>query len=303
MANTALALVDDEPELGGSPEPIVVDVGRPWVGMTLVSDPQFGAGNVDVKLLGRELDDAAELGDSILFNGDVFDAITFKDKRSSPDVLHPRYRGRKDALDEVVRDVGEFLKPYAKAGHIKMLGQGNHELAVEKYGDTDIIRRLIDILEQSSGNPIAHGMTNGFVVHRLTRDGISADHRINYLHGSGGAAPVTEGITALKRHALAVHADIYWQGHRHYRWFHDEARQTYDVAQRRARIQQYLLLMTGSYFITYAGQSQESIREDGRRSNYAADVNYPVQPRGGARVVARFDGEAFVHEVTFGGWR
>jgi hypothetical protein len=300
------ALVEAGPELGGCPDPIVVDVGKSWVGMTLLSDPQFGAGNVDVALMGRELDEAAECGDSLLFNGDVFDAILHKDKRSTADVHHPSYRGRKDGLDQVVRDVAEFLMPYARAGLIKMIGQGNHELAVEKYADTDLVRRLIDILEQGSGHPIAHGMTNGFVVHRLRAPASvgdwTADHRTNYMHGSGGQAPVTEGITALKRHALGVQADLYWQGHRHYRWVHDGARQAYDPRTARMVIQQYLLVMTGAYFITYDGQSQESIRRDGRRSNYAADFNYHVQARGGCRVVVKYDGYRFRQSATLEPW-
>lgn len=93
---------------------------------TLMSDLHLGAANINYKLIEKELQTAKEHGDRILLNGDIFDMILVKDaKRFSPDVLHPRLRGRRDLVNAAVEWGAELLGPYADL--IDMIGVGNHE--------------------------------------------------------------------------------------------------------------------------------------------------------------------------------
>lgn len=288
------------------PAPIPYQTG--WTqGFTLMSDLHIGASNVDYALIKRELAEAVESGDRILLNGDVFDAIVAHDKRFTPDVLHKRLRGRRDVLNGALDWAVELLSP--AAGLVDVIGIGNHEETVSKYSGIDMNKLLVHELQKKApdGHKVHFGGYTGFVDYRFAKPvmggGENRSRRfvLYYHHGAGGGgAPVTRGMLDLSRKGSWVNADVIWLGHKHYRT--TGAVETISCPNQGDRIlsREVRHVMTGSYFVTYQGQSQDSYARVGRRSNYAADAGLAPQGRGGARVELKFTSN---HTVECPGYR
>lgn len=243
----------------------------------LMSDLHIGANHVDYRLIKKEIREAIRRNDRILINGDVFDAILPGDrKRFTPDVLHPRLQGRRNILNAAVDWALEILAPAAHL--IDMIGVGNHDVSVEKYGNVDVVRLLVDRLQEISpkNHTIHYGGYGGFVEYQNLRK----SWVMYYHHGSGGASPVTKGMIDFNRKDVWVLADLIWMGHKHNRWAGHTIRMEMGPTFRNV-----YHVMTGAYFKTYCGQGQGSLREHGRVSNYAADMGLAPQGMGGIRVV------------------
>lgn len=280
-------------------------------GFTLMSDLHIGAPHVDYQRIQRDLKLAEENGDRVLFNGDMLDLILCKDmRRFAPDVLHPRLQGRPDIVNAAIDWAAELLGPYAHL--IDMIGVGNHETAVEKYHNTDVTRMLIDRLqsglpEKHKNHLIHYGGYTGFVDYRFrynranaTRPEKSQRLVIYYHHGGGGDAPVTRGIIDLYRKSSWVEADVIWEGHKHTRLGLSSERYSCPMSGDQPRVSDVAQIRTGAYFKTYVGQSQESLRKHGRRSNWAADKGLTPQGIGGVRLTVTFvrmDNNVFHREL------
>ena len=265
-------------------------------GFLLMSDLHIGSADVDYRKIKVELEEAKILGDRILINGDILDAIIPKDhKRYTPGAVHPRLANRSDVLDGAIEWAVEILAPYASL--VDMIGTGNHETVIEKYHGTDPVRRLVQMLKTCNSQVEYGGMT-GFIEYRFayeSKKGHGGNGRrfvIWYHHGSGGASPVTKGTIDFHRRGW-VRSDIKWLGHKHNRLnFHEVCLECPEQGDEPKRVE-VRCVMTGSYFKTYLGQSQESLMKNGRRSSYASDWGLAPQGMGGARVVLKIlrDGE------------
>ena len=110
---------------------------------------------------------------------------------------------------------------------------------------------------------------------------------IYYHHGSGGAAPVTKGMIDFSRKSWAD-ADVLWLGHKHWRTASAVQSVSCPLQGSEPIIKDIRHIMSGSYFDTYQGQTQASVDEHGRVTNYAADLGLGPQGKGGARVVLTF---------------
>ena len=277
-----------KPILGGfvtcRPKPIELACGKEQ-GLTLLSDLHLGAPNVNLSLIKRELRNARRRQDRILINGDVFDGILHSDaKRFSPDVLHPRLQGRRDVLNSAVDWAVEIFKPYAAL--IDVIGIGNHESALEKhhsFDPTKVLVRQLQKLAKPSGHTVHYGGFTGYVHYRIS----GIPWVLYYHHGSGGASLSNRGISDFDRKNQFVSADCIWMGHKHHRWTAHVRRIECPDHGEGPLVKDVRYIMTGAYLHTYTGQSQRSLRKNGRRTNYAADAGYPTQGQGGARVVLR----------------
>lgn len=256
------------------------------VSIRLMSDLHIGASNVDYDLINEEIEDARARGSRIGINGDLLDLILPKDhKRFMPDVLHPDLLGRRDVLNAAVKMAVKILRPAADL--IDFIGLGNHETAVEKYHSVDPVAMVIEELQRHTKHKIAYGGYNGFLDYRIEtlRGNTPRGCRlvIFYHHGGGGSAPVTKGMIDFARLGF-VKADVKWIGHKHNRFNDHEQALECPMDGYKLHARDVRLIMTGSYMITYPGQSQESIAEDGRRANYAGDGMMKPQGRGGWRL-------------------
>jgi hypothetical protein len=260
-------------------------------GFTLISDLHVGAANVDYKLLDSELEEAKKQGDRILINGDVFDLILPQDhKRFTPDVLHPRLQGTKDVMNAAIRWGEEILAPCAD--QIDMIGLGNHETSVEKYHSFDPISALIHGLNhhrKNKGHMIHYGGYTGFVDYRFGSGGGNGHTNrrfvVWYHHGVGGSVSASRGMIDLSKTGWVNNVDLIWMGHKHVRVASHVQALSCPLVGDEPTIREVKQVITGAYFDTYCGQSQESIRTNGRRGSWAAEKCFPPQGKGGARVV------------------
>ncbi len=285
-----------EPIIGGMhicrPEPIACQIGDE-IGFTLMSDLHIGAANADYKKIGREIQDAADNGDRVLLNGDVLDMILPKDsRRYKPSSIHPRLAGRDDLVNAAVEWAVEILSPVAT--QIDMIGIGNHEEKTTHWHGVDPTLLVIYELERlckdkGMRRTINYGGYTGFVDYRFRSRSSKGGSRwvIYYHHGSGGTSPVTKGMIDFNRKDTWIDADAIWLGHKHNRWAGHVEKIRCPREGDDPTINDVRHIMTGAYFKTYAGQSQQSVRGHGRRSNYAADAGLSPQGMGGARVLAK----------------
>jgi hypothetical protein len=211
----------------------------------LLSDLHIGSPDVDyVKLRW----DILHGGNShrININGDVMDLILPRDgKRYTPaGALHKRLWGRDDVVNGMVEWAEELLAPVA--GRIDMIGDGNHEEAVEKYHSVSPVKLLIERLNNKHGGHIAYGGYNGFFVYT----GNSGRRTTVYYHHGAGGGGIGSAATDFQRTLGFVDADVIWTGHRHFRYVTELER----VACGRGKEPVYrrtVGVMTGSYLRTY----------------------------------------------------
>ena len=180
----------------------------------LISDAHFDSIASDRTVLKRHLDKALSEDALIILGGDWFDAMQGKfDPRRNLDELRPEYRCEK-YFDVVVEDSAKFLEPYAK--NIIAVTQGNHELAVRRNSNTDLVDRLVFHLRLAGSKAVTGGWKGWFrfLVRSHNRSG---NVKLYYSHGGAGSvAPVTRGVIATNRQAVyEPDADVIWNGHSH----------------------------------------------------------------------------------------
>lgn len=180
----------------------------------LISDIHWDNPRCKRDLLKRHLDEAVEKGADILLNGDTFCLMQGAyDPRKSKSDIRPEHN-KANYLDAVVNDAIEWFSPYAK--NIKVVGYGNHETAILKRQETDVIDRFVFGLNSNNGTSVEVGGYGGWVVYTFDRRNNKASYRIKYFHGSGGGGVVTKGTIQFNRMATMVEgADLIWMGHVH----------------------------------------------------------------------------------------
>ena len=180
----------------------------------LISDAHFDSIASDRTVLKRQLDKALSEDALIILGGDWFDAMQGKfDPRRNLDELRPEYRCEK-YFDVVVEDSAKFLEPYAK--NIIAVTQGNHELAVRRNSNTDLVDRLVFHLRLAGSKAVTGGW-KGWFRFLLRSHNRSGNIKLFYSHaGAGSVAPVTRGVIATNRQAVyEPDADVIWNGHSH----------------------------------------------------------------------------------------
>jgi len=180
----------------------------------LISDAHFDSIASDRTVLKRHLDKALSEDALIILGGDWFDAMQGKfDPRRNLDELRPEYRCEK-YFDVVVEDSAKFLEPYAK--NIIAVTQGNHELAVRKNSNTDLVDGLVFHLRLAGSKAVTGGW-KGWFRFLLRSHNRSGNIKLFYSHaGAGSVAPVTRGVIATNRQAVyEPDADVIWNGHSH----------------------------------------------------------------------------------------
>lgn len=180
----------------------------------LLSDLHWDNPKCDRELLKRDLDYAVGCGWDIFINGDLFCAMQgrYDGRRMKADV-RPEHNTN-TYLDALVDTAVDWFTPYAK--NIKLIGYGNHETAILKNCETDLLQRLAHGLNVR-GNTVELGGYGGWVVWSFRMEsGNGMAYRMKYFHGSGGGGPVTRGVIQNQRMLAQVHgADCVWMGHVH----------------------------------------------------------------------------------------
>lgn len=193
-------------------------VGEP-LEVLLISDLHWDSPQCDRKALRRHLDQAKEKNSPVIVAGDLYDAMGGKwDKRADKSMLRPEHQAG-NYLDMLVTTAAEWFQPYSQ--QLVLVGQGNHETAMRRAHETDLVERLCTLLQAGGGVTRAGGY-GGWVriIGKGMSDGGNAatrSIRLYYHHGFGGGGPVTRGAIDFSRYILNVDAEVIVSGHIHRR--------------------------------------------------------------------------------------
>jgi Calcineurin-like phosphoesterase len=180
----------------------------------LISDVHLDSVHCDRVKLKEHLDLALERNAPVFIFGDLLDLMQGKyDPRSNKADLNPKYNSAR-YIDEVIKDVVEFLMPYKSI--MAFYSPGNHETSVEKRIEYGIVDKICNKLEMSQGN------YSGYIYCRFfayLEDSFKVPLIMSYHHGYGGGGPVTrDSIQSARKAVYQPDANIVISGHTHDRW-------------------------------------------------------------------------------------
>lgn len=183
-------------------------------------DDHIGGEDHDAASWRRYMSEAADRGALIWKVGDIVGGISHHDPRYT---ARTNAHKRDDFADAVIEDLVRLFTPYAD--HVAGLGIGNHEWQfIKHYGVNPIIHlvRALNAVRSKALEPIAYMDYCGVIWSTYRRKGTAGGYhgyQVAYHHGSGGNAPVTEGVIAAKRMVESFDGiDALVIGHVHKNW-------------------------------------------------------------------------------------
>jgi len=195
----------------------------------LSSDRHWDNPHSDWKLQKRHLDQARERNAKVLDFGDLFCVMQGKyDRRASKSNVRPEHQSD-NYLDAVVNTAVDWFSPYADM--FALVSEGNHESAIRRNHETDLIERFVSALNYKNGTHLTRGLYTGWVRFRFIRTnsgkkGTSRVLNLNYTHGYGGGGPVTKGVIQANRKSVYLpDADFCVSGHIHEHWLMTQPRE------------------------------------------------------------------------------
>jgi len=243
--------------------------------IALLSDIHWDNPKCDRKMLKRHLDYCLEQNIPVFINGDLFCLMQGKgDKRGNKSDILPEHNNAK-YLDSIVETAVDWFSPYASI--LTVIGYGNHETAIIKYQETDILQRFVDLLNYKTKSSVYTGGYGGWLVLRYQILGnTQMSKTLKYFHGSGGGGIVTKGAINLTR-ALESYEnmDIFIMGHIHENSSRNDVRDAvqYNQGKRCYELQQKQihLAIIGTYKEEYGDGSQ----------GWHVERGAPIKPIGG----------------------
>ena len=186
----------------------------------LTSDWHYDHPECNRKLLRKHLGEALEIDAPVFCNGDAFCVMQGKkDRRGDKGSVRPEHMVV-DYFDAVSRTAAEELQEFASV--LAVFGYGNHETAIIRHNETDVLRGFVSTLNHLYGGNVFLGGYGGWVFYRFVDP---ANHkliktiRMKYFHGAGGGAIMSKGTLQNVRHAAIYDgADIVLKSHIHALW-------------------------------------------------------------------------------------
>ena len=240
--------------------------------IAMLSDIHWDNPKCDWDVLKSHLDYFKKNNIPVMVNGDFFCLMQGRgDNRRNKSDIRPEHNNFR-YLDSIVETAVEWWTPYAEI--LTVIGYGNHETGVIKWQETDILQRVVDLLNLKCGTNVQVGGYGGWLVFKIgTRNVLP--YKVKYFHGSGGGGIVTKGAINLTR-ALELYEDfdVFTMGHIHENASRNDVRDMiqhnptlgYQVKQR-----QIHLMLTGTYKEEY---------EDGHHG-WHVERGAPPKPIGG----------------------
>ena len=242
--------------------------------IAMLSDLHWDNPHCDRDMLKRHLDYCLEEDIPVMINGDMFCLMQGRgDNRRNKSDIRPEHNNAK-YLDSIVETAVDWFLPYAHI--IKLVGYGNHETAIIKWQETDILQRFVDLLNYKAGSNIQTGGYGGWlVVKQASGWGSKYSTKVKYFHGSGGGGIVTKGAINLTR-ALETYEnfDVFTMGHIHENSSRNDVRDTiehHSVGGYVLKQKQLHLMLTGTYKEEYGDGSQ----------GWHVERGAPIKPLGG----------------------
>lgn len=242
----------------------------------MLSDLHWDNPDCDRKLLKKHLDLALENKWRIVINGDLFCLMQGKyDPRSSKSKVRPEHQVD-SYLDAVIDTAVDWFEPYAHL--IDIIGYGNHETAIMKRQETDVIKRFVHKLNAQAKSNVGIGGYGGWYVLANSIHQVRTNYKIKYYHGSGGGGVVTKGMINLTR-AFEMYDgfDCFTMGHVHEQVSNHRVLETLNhhnnIVQREA-----IACITGTYKDEY---------KDGTKG-WHIERGMPAKPKGGTLLTVEF---------------
>jgi hypothetical protein len=184
--------------------------------IALISDIHWDNPKCDRELLKKHLDYCLENDIPVHINGDMFCLMQGKgDRRGNKSDIRPEHNNSR-YLDSIVETAVEWFTPYKDI--LTVIGYGNHETAIIKWQETDILQRFVDLFNLTNKTSICTGGYGGWMLYELSLDNDKAKKvfKHKYFHGSGGGGIVTKGAINLTRATEMYEGfDIFSMGHIH----------------------------------------------------------------------------------------
>jgi hypothetical protein len=194
------------------------------------------------------------------------------DRRKNKSDIRPEHNNAK-YLDSIVDTAVEWFSPYAHI--LTVIGYGNHETAIIKWQETDILKRFVDLLNIKNGSNVQTGGYGGWLI--IKQCSSKTDRfitKIKYFHGSGGGGIVTKGSINLTR-AMEMYEDfdVFTMGHIHENSCRDDVRDTLSHCKTGYKLKQknVHMMITGAYKEEYGDGSK----------GWHVERGAPIKPIGG----------------------
>jgi hypothetical protein len=194
----------------------------------LVSDLHWDNPHCDRGLLKNHLDEAVKRNAAIILNGDTYCCMGGKyDRRADKSLIRPEHNTDR-YFDAIVDTSVEWFAPYAK--NILLIGYGNHETAIIKHGETDLLQRFASTLNYATGSAVQVGGYGGTIDIRVLHDTIrGVNFVVHYFHGHSGGGAVSRGVIHDQRLLAGTEGyDLTWMGHVHELYYHQNMVHRYD---------------------------------------------------------------------------
>ena len=189
------------------------DIDKRDFQIAILSDLHWDNPKCNRELLKAHLDYCKENNIPVFINGDMFCLMQGKgDRRGNKSDVRPEHAFN-NYFDSIVNTAVEWFTPYAKI--IKLIGYGNHETAIIRHCETDILQRFVDILNYKCNSNVLTGGYGGWLWFYFNCHGTRKTLRLKYFHGSGGGGIVTKGAINITRALQMYEADIFTMGHIH----------------------------------------------------------------------------------------
>jgi hypothetical protein len=247
--------------------------------IAMLSDIHWDNPKCNWDLLKNDLDYCVKESIPIHINGDMFCLMQGQgDRRKNKSDIRPEHNNSK-YLDSIVETAVEWWSPYSHL--LTVIGYGNHETAIIKWQETDILARFVKLLNLKNHTNVQTGGYGGwFIVNQAVREkpGEGRDStraiKIKYFHGSGGGGVVTKGALNLTR-ALEMYEDfdVFTMGHIHENAARNDARDvcTQGASTYRHVQKQLHMMLTGTYKEEYGTGSK----------GWHVERGAPIKPVGG----------------------
>jgi hypothetical protein len=194
----------------------------------LISDLHWDNPHCDRGLLKNHLDEAVKRNAAIILNGDTYCCMGGKyDRRADKSLIRPEHNTDR-YFDAIVDTSVEWFAPYAK--NILLIGYGNHETAIIKHGETDLLQRFASTLNYATGSAVQVGGYGGTIDIRVLHDAIrGVNFVVHYFHGHSGGGAVSRGVIHDQRLLAGTEGyDLTWMGHVHELYYHQNMVHRYD---------------------------------------------------------------------------
>lgn len=246
--------------------------------VAMLSDLHWDNPKCNWQLLKKDLDYCVKESIPIHINGDMFCLMQGQgDRRKNKSDIRPEHNNSK-YLDSIVETAVEWWSPYSHL--LTVIGYGNHETAIIKWQETDILSRFVKLLNLKNHTNVQVGGYGGwFIVNQTLKESplgkpSTKSMKVRYFHGSGGGGVVTKGALNLTR-ALEMYEDfdVFSMGHIHENAARNDARDSIVQGQDAYRqVQRQIhMMITGTYKEEYGDGSK----------GWHVERGAPIKPVGG----------------------